>query len=214
MGRSWTLWKPGASERIRIDAVEVDPDDPSGEIMLHTLSVYDRESARWQPLCLPDSAGKRLGFPFAVRPEGRTHHANLYRGRRGQVHQNGLPTVADHARWPVACGSLQRMYRTWCGPTTAVMTVPPRATELSSKCTTSLASSNLTTTKVFLFEAAWGPHGAVCVAHTRIESVLTLDDLERRCPRLAARLGAECDEYYVRDYPRTLLFNKSRLRNH
>ena len=65
----------------------------------------------------------------------------------------------------------------------------------------------------FTFEAAWGAHGAVCVARTRIAAVLTLDDLKQRCPRLAARSGTECDEQSIRSDPRALLFNRSRLRS-
>ena len=40
------------------------------------------------------------------------------------------------------------------------------------------------------FEAAWGPDGAVCVRHTRLKDVALIE----RCPRLAGRVGEQCEE--------------------
>ncbi|MGC2200498.1 MAG: ADYC domain-containing protein [Stellaceae bacterium] len=54
------------------------------------------------------------------------------------------------------------------------------------------------------FEAAWGPGGAVCVRHTRLEDVLDRAALVERCPRLAGRVGEPCDETIP-----ALLFNRS-----
>ncbi len=44
------------------------------------------------------------------------------------------------------------------------------------------------------FEAAFSPSGAVCVRHTRLPDVFSLDALVQNYPRLIANLGAECDE--------------------
>ena len=55
------------------------------------------------------------------------------------------------------------------------------------------------------FEAAWGIHGAVCVRHTRIPDVLTIEQLVARCPRLANRVGDSCGE----DASGALMFDKS-----
>jgi hypothetical protein len=44
------------------------------------------------------------------------------------------------------------------------------------------------------FEAAWGPDGAVCVRRTRIPEVLSLDELARRYPHLAGKIGPDCTE--------------------
>jgi hypothetical protein len=54
------------------------------------------------------------------------------------------------------------------------------------------------------FEAAWGPEGAVCVRHTRLQDVLDRAVLEERCPRLAGRFGEPRDETTP-----ALLFNRS-----
>jgi len=56
------------------------------------------------------------------------------------------------------------------------------------------------------FEAAWGPNGALCVAHTRIPEILDLDGLEKSCPRLAGRLRSDCRQ----DMSGALLRNRSK----
>ena len=45
-----------------------------------------------------------------------------------------------------------------------------------------------------VFEAAWGPDGAVCVRRTRIPELLTTNDLAERYPQLAYRIGPDCNE--------------------
>lgn len=60
------------------------------------------------------------------------------------------------------------------------------------------------------FEAAWGPDGAICVAHPRIPDNITLEQLAARYPRLTNRLGREtCTEEAMRADPRALIFNQS-----
>ncbi len=60
------------------------------------------------------------------------------------------------------------------------------------------------------FEAAWGPDGAVCVAHPRIADNVTLEELASRYPRLRGRLGPQaCYEDAVRSDPAALIFNQS-----
>ncbi len=52
--------------------------------------------------------------------------------------------------------------------------------------------------------------GAVCVARPRIPSLISLEELARRYPRLAGRLGpAACDEDKARRDPAALLFDRS-----
>ncbi|MBV9202478.1 MAG: hypothetical protein JOY83_22635 [Alphaproteobacteria bacterium] len=54
------------------------------------------------------------------------------------------------------------------------------------------------------FEAAWGPDGAVCVRHPRLEELPNPETLVQQCPRLAGYVGERCDEA-----ARALLFNRS-----
>jgi hypothetical protein len=51
--------------RIRIDRVERDSRDATGEIVLYALSEQDPATGEWRNLCLPDPDGRRLGFPLA-----------------------------------------------------------------------------------------------------------------------------------------------------
>src|SRR5687767_1020573 len=48
--------------RLRIDAVERDPDAKRGEVWLHTLSTQAADGS-WQNLCDPGPDGRRQGFP-------------------------------------------------------------------------------------------------------------------------------------------------------
>ena len=50
--------------RLRVDAVERDPRNPSGETWLYALSVRDPESGGWGQLCNPDPEGRRLAVPI------------------------------------------------------------------------------------------------------------------------------------------------------
>ncbi|TIU11166.1 MAG: hypothetical protein E5W40_11935 [Mesorhizobium sp.] len=50
---------------LRIDAVEIDPRNPDGEIMLYTMSARDAASGAWRNICEPDIEGRRMGFPLA-----------------------------------------------------------------------------------------------------------------------------------------------------
>lgn len=62
------------------------------------------------------------------------------------------------------------------------------------------------------FEAGWSPAGAVCVHHTRVPANMGLDELLRRCPRLAAApSGQECTEGRSRR-DGAILFNRSGVR--
>jgi hypothetical protein len=45
--------------RFRIDAVERDRQDASGEFILYTLFEQDPESGEWCNLCLPDPDRRR-----------------------------------------------------------------------------------------------------------------------------------------------------------
>ena len=58
------------------------------------------------------------------------------------------------------------------------------------------------------FEAAWGPAGAFCVAHTRVPEIITLDALAPECPRLQGRLGPQaCHE----NVAGSLIIHRSRV---
>ena len=60
-----------------------------------------------------------------------------------------------------------------------------------------------------VFEAGWGPGGAVCVHHVRVNENVTLAELEALYPALHGRTGAICTEEFARAQC-ALVFNRSR----
>ena len=56
------------------------------------------------------------------------------------------------------------------------------------------------------FEAAWGPDGAVCIAHARVPA-FPREAILRACPRLAA--AGPCTEDAIWTRPGALLGNRS-----
>jgi hypothetical protein len=68
--------------------------------------------------------------------------------------------------------------------------------------------SPLTRTSILAPRRSW--LGAICVAHPRIPENITLDELSRRYPGLAPRLGPEkCTEDAAMADPAALTFNRS-----
>jgi len=63
-----------------------------------------------------------------------------------------------------------------------------------------------------VFEAAWGPDGAICVHRARWFE--TLDELAKECPdKLSHRVGLDVcgsEEQARKEWPEILLFNSSR----
>jgi hypothetical protein len=53
----------GAARRVRIVDVRKDPDDPDGEVFLHSMMAADA-SGHWTALCKPDPAGAAWSFPL------------------------------------------------------------------------------------------------------------------------------------------------------
>src|SRR5215470_1926335 len=55
----------GNSFDIHIDDIEVDPGDPSGEILLYTLSFLDTTTGAWENICDVDADGVAAAIPLA-----------------------------------------------------------------------------------------------------------------------------------------------------
>src|SRR3954464_6851974 len=64
IGATLVIALQGKGVRIRIDAVERDPDARNGIVWLHTLSGQAADGT-WQNLCGPGPDGRRQGFPLA-----------------------------------------------------------------------------------------------------------------------------------------------------
>jgi hypothetical protein len=195
----------GRQRRLRIDSVEPDPRDKDGEIMLYGLSAQDPETGEWRNACLPDSDGRRLGFPLAgaVTADGRYQPApgklliTCTGGAEGKCVRfgykpwgraaDGMPLLPYYQ----ACVRLVRADYAGDGRGTTkngqpidiydTLGVQPPAYDLPCE-----------------FEAGFAPEGATCVRHVRVKENATLASVEASAPRLAGRTGAACDEAFAR----------------
>ncbi len=191
----------GKQRRLRIDAVERDPKDPDGEVMLYALSEQDPESGEWRNACLPDPDGRRLGFPLAgsFTPDGRYQPApgklliTCTGGAEGKCVRFGYKPWG-HTRDGVSLApyyqACVRMVRAdYCGDGVG-HTRNGTPVDIFDR----IGIQKDEPAPALSFEAAWGPEGAVCVRHTRLKSVLPTEALGRICPRLESRVGQSCDE--------------------
>jgi hypothetical protein len=204
----------GAQRRIRIDAVEPDARDPSGETILYTLSEPDVGTGAWHNACEPDPDGRRLGFPLA----GAFTSSGTYQPAHGGI----LITCTGGAE-----GKCIRFgYKPWRTTPDGVWLQPyyqacVRLVRADYGGDGTGHTSNGTPIDLFdrigiqrdeiasgmTLEAAFGPDGAICVAHTRLPELVSLDAVKGRYPRLAGHLGPDCSEaanalLFVRSFAR------------
>lgn len=201
----------GQQRRVRIDAVEADTKDPTGEVMLYAFSAQNSANGEWRNLCEPDPAGQRLGFPLAgaftadgkyVATPGR-FFVTCTSGAEGKCVRFGYKPWRQAAE----AGSLAPYYQAcvrmvradYCGDG---MGHTRNGTLIDLYDRVGIQQDE--SAPGMTFEAAWGPDGAVCVRHTRLPDVLNLDTLVKQCPRLAGRIGDACEETTP-----ALLFNRS-----
>jgi hypothetical protein len=198
----------GQQRRLRIDAVERDPRDPEGEVMLYELSEQDPASGEWQNACQADPDGRRLGFPLA----GSFTSDGRYEPTPGRL----LITCTGGAE-----GKCVRWgYKPWRQTEEGSSLMPYYQTCVrlarADYCGDGVGHTrNGTRIDIFdhigiqrdepdagmSFEAAWGEDGAVCVSHTRLPDVLSTAALKELCPD---RVAQSCDEATP-----ALLFNRS-----
>jgi hypothetical protein len=192
----------GRRRMIRIDAVERDPTDPAAEIMLYTLSEQDAPSHEWRNICLPDREGRRVGFPLAgafapdmrhVEAPGRllitcTGGAEGKCVRFGYKPWGKAPDGSSLAPYYQAC--VRAVRADYCGDGVGhtrngtLIDIFDRVGVQRDETVAGMA-----------FEAAFGPDGAVCVAHPRLpDGGPPLERLIELCPRLAATSGPRCVE--------------------
>lgn len=188
----------GGAALVRIDGVEPAPERAS--VLLHTLSLIDPVSGAARPLCGEDAQGRRAGFPAQGRfdDEGRYHDEpgawllTCTSGSQGKCVLWGYaPWEAEDralgARLYEAC---QRVARADYAGDLVAHTKEGTLIDLWDDAGVQAPSRD----PKFVFEAGWGPGGAVCVARTRWPDLLALEDLHRARPDLAG----ECTEATAR----------------
>ena len=190
----------GGLARVRIDAVT--PARENAAILLHTFSSRDPKTGEWVNMCESDAFGRRAGFPL-------------------QGHWDGYRFVADPDAWFLACTSgsqgkrvlwgydpwgkgpdgrpLADFYRT-CQQTVRAdyrgdgAPHTRNGTEIDVADIAGLQRHDSLDNPAYIFEAGWGPTGAVCVAATRWPDLLTEEALLKAAPNL----GGTCDEATAR----------------
>ncbi len=201
----------GAQRRIRIDTVEHDARDQLGEVMLYTLSEPDPATGQWRNACNPDADGRRLGFPLAgaFTPDGRyvampgrilitcTGGAEGKCVRFGYKPWRTLPDGTLLQPYYQAC---VRLVRADYGGDGEGHTRDGTPIDLFDR----IGIQRDEVGPGMTLEAAFGPDGAVCVAHPRLSDSMSLDALVQRYPRLADHVGPTCD-----DHAQALLFVRS-----
>jgi hypothetical protein len=198
---------------VRIDAVQPDPMDPSGEVTLHTFMAQDPTTGAWSNLCSPGPDGLAMGFPLAGTWTGTGEHLpsdtafsfTCTSGAQGKCVRFGYRPWAAAADgtplWDLHQACTRMVRADYCGDGTAHTR---NGTPINVYDRQGIQEPDAVPD--MSFEAGWGPNGAVCVARTRVPEIAGLDDLAG-CARLqAAPRGPDCTEAAAEG---ALLFNQS-----
>lgn len=190
---------------VSIDSVTMDEVATGGAVPLFSLSLHRRGNSP-ENICQPDPKGRRLalalpdgkgGFTFTCTSGAEGKCALM--GYRPWEMPEGIPMRDLHR----ACIHMLRAdYGGDNRPTTRNGTL----VDIYDRFGIQRSEPN----DALTFEAAWGPEGALCVAHPRIPEHVSLSDLAERYPRLGGHLGPRaCTEEAMRTDPKALLFNRS-----
>lgn len=195
----------GRAMRLRIAAVEPDPEDRSGTVWLHTLESRDA-SGSWSNFCSPGPEGRRQGFPLAGGPDGV--ELSCAAGAIAKCVRFGYrrwTTAADGASLAPLHAACVRMVRADYGGVGRSWTKDGMRIDLYDDHGVQRPDNDPDD----VFEAGWGAGGAVCLHHVRVADKVTLAELETLYPALRGRTGPICTEEFARAHG-ALVFNRSR----
>ncbi len=194
--------------QARIDGIEEDRTVPEEPLTLYRLSTRDPKTGETGDMCQPDPQGRRavLVYPdgaggFTLTCTSGAEGKCIVLGYRPWQDRQGIPMRDLHR----ACIHMIRAdYGGDDRPTTRDGTLVNIYDRFGILDPDPKAGTT--------FEAAWGPDGAICVAHPRIPDNVSLEQLAERYPRLRGRLGPQaCSAEAARSDPQALLFNESLL---
>lgn len=206
VGATLRISTQDAPLEISIASVEEDRQATGGRVVLHRFTVRG-ESGAPIDLCAADAEGRHLGFPvptgagrFDVACSSGAIGKCIRWGYRPWEERNGGAPLRALHRAGV------RMTRADCGGDGTTHTHDGTLIAIHDR----FGIRPLPHHAGMAFEAAWGPDGAVCVAHPRLAHDLSLARLAARYPRFAARVGSRaCSlERALRD-PAALIFSWS-----
>jgi hypothetical protein len=195
---------------VRIDGFEEDRTLPRAPLSLYHLSMRRMDGAMGD-LCSPDPSGRRAAFVF---PNGKGgFNLTCTGGAEGKC------VLFGYRPWEATDGVPMRdllqacihMLRADYGGDDRPSTRDGTLINLYDR----FGIQKPGVAAGMEFEAAWGPEGAVCVAHPRVPDNIALEQLAERYPHLNGRLGPEaCNEESMRADPRALIFNHSVAMEH
>jgi hypothetical protein len=189
---------------LRIDSVQAGTDAAGARLWLMGVSVLQADGTA-QPLCqaAPDGTRYAMVVPGAVQPDGTVQEdaedfvVACSAGAQGKCLRFGYrpwSTDAQGRSLRSAYNACVHMVRADYGgdgtPHTRDGTPIDVFDDLGIQRPDNVAGQS--------FEAGWDEHGAVCVRHVRIASLVALPELERAYPQLAGHAGEVCDEAHAR----------------
>lgn len=190
-----------------IEGVEDDLSAVGGPLTLYHVTLRAGAGAPASELCAPDARGRRLGLPLSGRDgsfrfvctSGAAGKCILL-GYRPWDDRPGVPMRDLHQ----ACIHMIRAdYGGDDRPATRDGTEIDVFDRFGIQVPADLPAMS--------FEAAWGPAGAICVAHPRRPEITTLAEIGDRYPGLLGALGpGACTVETARRFGGAILFNRSR----
>lgn len=199
----------GSNEaEIRIDGVLHETRVKELPITFYRMSVKDRATGHYKPLCEMDAEGDRAAFAYPDGADGFS--LTCTSGAEGKCILLGYfpwENRADVSMRDLNRACIHMMRADYGGDDR-----PSARNGTKINIIDRFGIQDPGPISWMAFEAAWGPDGAVCVSHPRIADNVTLDELAERYPHLRGRLGPHvCYEQAMRSDPRALLFNESVL---
>lgn len=209
VGTTITLSSVGGTQlELRIDWARPDADDPEDEIMLYGLSRREPQSGDWVPLCRPGPDGIAAGLPLTrtrSADDGRFSIACTAGAQAKCARLGYKPWARSEAGEPLEAyfEACVRMLRAdYCGDGRSHTRDGKRVRVWDRLGRRGSAPS-------LPIEAAWGPHGAVCVSTARAPEVSTLAEIVRSCPAILTRLRPSCGGAHDPETGDALLWNAS-----
>jgi hypothetical protein len=195
-----TINTTGGLLRLRIDAVERDPDATRPPVWLHSFST-EAPDGSWQNLCTParTAGGKAFRSPSGPLPTVRWSRPSrecsswFAPEARGKCVRFGYPPWAGDAMRDVYNACVRMVRADYCGDGEGTTRNGTLIDHYDAEGIEESAHDSR-----FEFEAGWTAAGAVCVRRVRIKENTSLEQLAASCPRLRDRLGASCTEESAR----------------
>lgn len=200
----------GRAAPMKLASIIPDPKQP--QVLRHEFETSDGQGG-WKNACTPNADGETWGLPLKLAPG--------HPGRDGEITVSCVSgVVAKCVRWgyppweksadgqslaPFHAACVRMARADYCGDGTPHT---KQGTSIDNFDDLGIQKRGAADDPSYVFEAGWSPQGAVCVAHTRWNDVVTLDQLKAQCPRLAAI--PHCDENSARALG-ARMFNHSRL---